>query len=279
MEGEPMMAVAYYRTRPSEPEASEMALQLQRQAVQRYIGTGHYTLVGEFIEREGEREEGWPAYVAAVQAAVAHTYDEGDPSVRLIIASHAGIGSGEPFKEPNVSRDQAADGAMIMNVMLSTALVPTQPEIALPPDAPGSFCLYADFRPRQLDTLVYLCNAGPGELTEVTAAIDAISMHQFYRSEPAERWNAVDYTQEKRWDRIASGTCVLVNTLSHYTWDEVNRYRLTYTDAAGQHWTAEADDLSLNACRLSEDPSQVWVRIDAAHATQTDPGLRFDEAP
>jgi len=274
-----MKAVVYYRTRPSEPEASEMALQLQQQAVQRYIGTDHYTLVAEFIEREGESGERWPAYVAAVQAAVAQTNSEGGPSVTLIIASHAGIGSGEPFKEPSVSRDQAADGAMIMNVLLSAALVPTQPEIALPPDAPGSLCLYADFRPRQLDTLVYLCNAGLSELTEVTAAIDTISMHQFYRSEPAEKWIAVDYTQEKRWDRIASGTCVLVNTLSHVIWDEVDRYRLTYIDTAGQHWTARADDRSLNACRLSDDPSQVWVRFDAAHTTQADPGLGFDEVP
>lgn len=60
MKGEPMKAVVYYRTRPSEPEASEMALQLQQQAVQQFIGTGHHTLVAEFIEREGESGEGWP---------------------------------------------------------------------------------------------------------------------------------------------------------------------------------------------------------------------------
>ena len=35
-----------------------------------------------------------------------------------------------------------------------------QREIALPLGAPGVLCLYADFRPGQLDTLVYLCNAG-----------------------------------------------------------------------------------------------------------------------
>ena len=279
MEGEPMKAVVYYRIRPSEPEASEMALHLQRQAVQQEIRTGHYTLVAEFIEREGEDGKAWPAYATAVQAAVAHTYGEGGPSVALVIASHAGIGSGEPFEEPDVSGDQAAEGAVILNVILNAALVPTQPEIALPPDAPGPLCLYADFRPRQLDTLVYLCNAGLSELIEVTAAIDTISMHQFYRSEPAERWSAVNHTREKRWDRIASGACVLVTRLSYVICDEVDRYRLTHTDAAGQHWTANADDRGLSGCRLSDDPGQAWVRFDAAHTTQADPGVRFDEVP
>jgi hypothetical protein len=33
---------------------------------------------------------------------------------------------------------------------------------------------------------------------------------------------------------------MLINALSHYTWDEVNRYCLTLNDAAGQRRTAEA---------------------------------------
>jgi hypothetical protein len=43
---------------------------------------------------------------------------------------------------------------------LNASLIPAQPEIALPLGAPGLLCLYADFRPRQLDTLVYLCKRG-----------------------------------------------------------------------------------------------------------------------
>jgi hypothetical protein len=32
----------------------------------------------------------------------------------------------------------------------------------------------------------------------------------------------------------------------------------------GQHRTAEAHDLALNACRLAEDPDKVWVAFDVA---------------
>lgn len=57
---------------------------------------------------------------------------------------------------------------------------------------------------------------------------------------------------------------LLINTLSHYIWDEVNRYSLTFTDAAGQRRTAEAHDLTLNACRLAQNPDTVCVAFDAA---------------
>jgi hypothetical protein len=134
----------------------------------------------------------------------------------------------------------------------------------LPAGAPGLLCLYADFRPGQLDTLVYLCNAGLEVLSEVTVVIDNTSMFSFYQSEPAKRWASVDATQQIRWNVVPPGTCVLINTLSHYIWDEVNRYSLTFTDAAGQRRTAQTHDLALNACRLAQDPDNVWVAFDAA---------------
>ena len=134
------------------------------------------------------------------------------------MASHAGIGSGEPFREPNVK-----GGGGLLHVSLNASLVPAQSEIALPLGAPCPLCLYADSRPNELDTLVYICNASLDVLSEVTVVIDSTSMFSFYQSEAAQRWASVDATQQVRWDAIPPDACVLVNTLSHYIWDEVNR--------------------------------------------------------
>ena len=249
-----MKAVAYYRTRPGEPEASDLALRLQREAVQRDIEGSGLELVAEFVEREGEAgNEGYPAYVAAVCAAVAHG-EEGKPAVALIVASRAAIGSGEVFREPRVE-----GGSGVLHYWLDEPLVPTPPEIALPAGAPAPLCLYADFRPRQLDTLVYLCNAGSAMLAAVAVVTDTIDMSQFYTSELGERWAGVDDTREQQWDVMPPGTGVLVNSLGHVVWDMVSRYRLAFTDASGRRWAAEADDLALNACRLAQNPDRVWV--------------------
>ena len=147
---------------------------------------------------------------------------------------------------------------------MNASLIPAQSQIVLPIGVPGALCLYADFRPGQLDTPVYLCNAGLDALSEVTVVIDSTSMLSFYQSEPAKRWTSVDATRQVRWDAVPPGTCVPVNTLSHYIWDEVNRYSLTFTDAAGQRHTAQTHDLTLNACRLAQNPDKVWVAFDAA---------------
>jgi hypothetical protein len=101
-------------------------------------------------------------------------------------------------------------------------------------------------------------------LSEVTVVIDNTSMFSFFQSQPAKRWANVDATRQVRWDVVPPGICVLINTLSHYIGDEVNRYRLTFTDAAGQRRTAKAHDLALNACRLAQDLDKVWVAFDAA---------------
>ena len=88
-----MKAVAYYRTRPSEPEASETALRLQREAVREELERGELTLVAEFIEHEGERDpETYPAFMAAVRAAVDHSSCEDLIDVAVLVASTAAIG-------------------------------------------------------------------------------------------------------------------------------------------------------------------------------------------
>ena len=86
-----MKAIVYYRTRPCEQEASELPLHLQREAVQKAVKEDGYTLVGEFIEREGESDdEALLAYVAAVRAALAHKEDENTLDVALLAwISHA----------------------------------------------------------------------------------------------------------------------------------------------------------------------------------------------
>lgn len=271
-----MRAVAYYRSRPSEPEASDLALRIQHEAVRKIVEESDLDLVVEFTEYEGEEgSENHPAYVAAVRAAIAHKKDDTMLDVALIVASQAGIGSGEPFKKPSV---EGRGG--LWHYMLNKPLIPAPLEIALPAGAPSPLCLYADFRPRQLDTLIYLCNAGLETLVEVAVATDHISMHQFYRSEPGERWVELDYAGEERWLSIPPGSCVLIAALDHFVWDEVNRYRLTYTDATGQRWTAETHDLPLNACRLAQDPDKVWVDFSPPRAAdRAVDGKRPKETP
>lgn len=96
-----MKVVAYYRTRPSEPVESDQALRAQREAVLKDVEDGGYTLVAEFIEREGEEDgKDSPAYFAAVRTALSHKGDEDVLDVMLLVASCAGIGSGEAFQQP-----------------------------------------------------------------------------------------------------------------------------------------------------------------------------------
>ncbi len=273
-------AVAYYRSRLSEPEASDLALRLQREAVRNEIEARSLDLIGEFTEREGESgTEDYPAYVAA--ACMAHGQGE---LVEFIIASRAAIGSGEPFKEPAIEfeppddQDIFAQGYIISELL--TPLVQHASEIMLPDGAPGPLCLYADFRPRQLDTLVYLCNATAEALRDVVVATECISMYEFYSSQTNECWEQASRTFEQRWAAVPPGTCVQVAWLNHIIWDEVCRHRLTYADMAGQRWTAEAHDLSFNASRLAQDPDKVWATFSPARAMgQAAPGTRPKETP
>ena len=273
-------AVAYYRSRPSEPEASDLALRLQHEAVRNEIEKSGLALIGEFTEREGESgTEGCPAYVAA--ARMAHGQGE---LVEFIIASRAAIGSGEPFKEPDIKfeppDDQDIFGQGFITCELLTPSVERASEITLPNGAPGPLCLYADFRPRQLDTLVYLCNATPETLLDVVIATECISMYAFFHSQTDEYWEEASRTSEKRWAAVPPGTCVQVAWLNHVIWDDVRRYRLTYADAAGRRWTAEAHDGSLTPYWLAQDPGMAWVVFSEADETDhAAPGTRPKEAP
>jgi len=129
---------------------------------------------------------------------------------------------------------------------------------------PGGLYLYADFRPRQLDTPLYLCNAGTEVLAEVEVTIGTISLFQFHRLQGPERWATVQESYGKQFEAVPPGRCVLINTLDHVIADEVNRYCLSFTGAEGRRTTMEAHDRTLTASWLEEDPANVWVRFGDA---------------
>lgn len=275
-----MKAVAYYRSRPSEPEASDLALRLQHEAVRNETERGGFTLIGEFTEHEGESgAEGCPAYVAA--ARMAHGQGE---LVQLVIASRAAIGSGEPFKEPDIAfeppDDQDIFGKGFITSELLAPSVEHASEIMLPDGAPGSLCLYADFCPRQLDTFVYLCNATPEALLDVAVRTECITMYEFHRFQGKERWAKADGSFEQRWATVPPGACVQVAWLNHVIWDDVRRHRLTYADRAGRRWAAEAHDRSFSPNWLAEDPANAWIALSPARAMDpAAPGAQSGETP
>jgi hypothetical protein len=195
--------------------------------------------------------------------------------VQFIIATSAAIGTGETFKEPHVEGARS-----LFYCYLGTRLIPAAPEIALPAGAPGPLCLYADYRPRQLETLVYLCNAGPDPLAEVTLVTDTIDGNEFSTLKPDKRWAEARDPQVQQVNTVPPGTCVLVNALCHQFSESVNRHRLTFSDAAGRRWTTWAHDHPLNAWWLAEDPDEVWVTFrPACPADQTGAEEQPKEAP
>lgn len=252
---------------------------LQPGAVRKALEEGSLDLIGEFTEREGEGgTEGCPAYTAA--ARMAHGQGK---LVNFIIASRAAIGSGEPFKEPDIEFEPPDDQdpfgqGHIMHELL-TPSVGHASEIMLPAGAPGPLCLYAASRPRQLDTLVHLCDAMSEALLGVAVATECISMCEFLHSQTDECWEQASRTFEQRWATVPPGTCVQVAWLNHVIWDDVRRYRLTYADAVGRRWAAEAHDRSLTPCWLAEDPGNAWVAFGPARAMdQAAPGTRPNRA-
>ena len=273
-------AVAYYRSRPSEPEASDLALRLQHEAVRKALEEGSLDLIGEFTEREGEiGTESYPVYVAA--AHMAHRQGE---LVQLVIASRAAIGSGEPFKESDIEfeppDEQDIFGGGYITVELLTPSVERASEITLPDGAPGPLCLYADFRPRQLDTLVYLCNGTPEALRDAVVRTECIAMNDFFPSRAEECWAKASRTFEQRWATVPPGACVQVAWLNHVIWDDVRRHRLTYADRAGRRWTAEAHDAPFTPYWLAKDLANAWVALSPARAMdQAAPGTRPAETP
>jgi hypothetical protein len=240
-------AVVYYRSRPSESVASERALLLQRRAVQNAIDEHGYVVIAEFTEREGESGEGRPAYAEAEEAAL-------NEKAFLLVASNAGIGSGTPFRRPFAKGHHG-----VFHVDLNAQLVPPRQTIALPVGSSADLSLYADYRPSQLDTLIYLCNSGATALSDVVVAIDSISMKEFYEATGDECWAHSFRSESVGSEKIQPGSCELMNVLSHYIWDIVNRYLITFTNATGHRRTVEANDLPFNASRMSQDPQGVWL--------------------
>ena len=249
-----MKAVAYYRTRPGEPDASKLALRLQQEAVRAGIERDGCDLAAEFIEREGEPgAEAWPAYAAAVNAAVALKTDESVLDVMFHVASRCGIGSGEPFERPWIGIEGG-----LWNCDLNAELVPTRAEIPVPQNAPAPICLYGEYRRTQLDTNIYFCNAGPDALVDVALGIEVVSGESMQRWPPGEPGPPATPPYERRWDAIPAGRAVLVGRLYHGIRNDVCRYRLTF--AAGGHRRAmQADDDALSTLFNAESLDPPWV--------------------
>jgi hypothetical protein len=248
-------AVAYYRSRPSEPNASNLALSLQREAVQQAVAERGLEIVAEFVEREGEDgSETYPAYIGAAHATAAHKNGKGLVDAMLIIATQAAIGSGEPFYSPSV------DGANgFMHIHLQARSVPAPVEIVLPAGAPAPLCLYADCHPSQLETLIYLCNGGPTALADVVVKTDGAIVGELLSAKQRnEAWTPSN-RRDQRWTSLPPGRCVLLGSLDHLIWDYAHRYGITFTDTTGQRWETIAYDVNLSICDLNEDPTKVWA--------------------
>lgn len=257
-----MKAVVYYRTRPSEPEASDVALGLQRNAVRQCLEEEKLIVVAEFIEREGESDpETYPAFVAAVQSGVGHSSGDGPIDVAFLVASVAAIGTGQPFQEPS-----APGGHKLFWFHVGAPSIPTQTEMTLPEGAPGPLCLHAVFYPRQLKTLIYLCNAGAEPLQAVRVMSTTIEMATFFEKKGDDRW---DDTQpfEQCWDKLPPNFCIQINQLSHTFWDYVTRYQLTYADASGQRRQTEAHDCNLCVSDMPQS-ERAWVEFDRPTLTR-----------
>lgn len=263
-----MKAIVYYRSQPSEPDASNVALERQRAAVRRDVQDSGYAVVGEFVEREGEPgSEGYPAYIAAVEAACAAREDPDWGDVAVIVASNGAIGSGDPFIEPQVESSNA-----LLFVTLDEPTIPHATEIPIPANAPGQLSLYAVVRHPQLDTLIYLCNAGPSAITDVELLIDEISTSDDLSSDDREsqdRWHA---TEEKRLDAVPARVCVQVNRLSHALPELNFLYRLRFTDEEGRRCMTTCGDGILNAWYVTENPDKVWVAFPPARSADEDAG-------
>jgi len=148
--------------------------------------------------------------------------------------------------------------------------MPIQSEMALPKGAPGPLCLYAVFCPRQLNTLIYLCNAGSDPLPAVRITSTTIEMATFFREEGDDRWSDAQ-SSERCWDLLPISQCIKINQLSHTFWDYVTRYKLTYVDASGQRWQTETHDCNLCVCDKPES-ERAWVEFrPLASAGATNP--------
>ncbi len=261
--------VVYLRTRPSEPEVSAGALAVQRAAVQAEVGSAASII--EFIEAEGDSDDqDRPAYRAAWQLVSESACGDGPV---LIIATREAIGGGQPFisdpivlKQPGPEPSTVAEGRppeepryVPLVIELDAPLHPDLSLIEPPAGAPAPICLYADPRPGQLRTLIYLCNTGSDILRDVTVHMNEISIAEFYRSRgPVEQWVEADDASVERWENLEPGSGLLLSVISHTFNDVVEGYVLRFTDAAGVRRKLRAISAGLSAAS-GGGAEQRWV--------------------
>jgi hypothetical protein len=119
--------VAYYRSRPIEPERSAEALEIQRARVRDYAAECGGMIVEAFTEVDGDTQD-YPEFRRAVEACYFHM--SGDhTSIELVVATEDPIGSGERFRPPacETAGAEAAQKGLIVQVILAEPLTPFAP--------------------------------------------------------------------------------------------------------------------------------------------------------
>lgn len=260
--------IIYYRSRPSEPEASEVAMRLQRADVQAQVEAGRIRVVAEVVEEESEatdqelrqwHRDFWDAVLAGdldlfwkvrlqarpgLDAAVAASEAYG--STEIVVVSDAAIGSGETFKPANLNWGGA-------NVRCwHGRTVETPEEIELPPGAPGRLSLYLLPRPGQLDELYYLCNAGRTPLLDVMVVADSIirfrgTVRSRLRMRPLKlraRWRKETDCIVRRCSILPPGRGILIGGDDEvFGGETIDRYWMSFTTARGRRQSVRVTDL------------------------------------
>lgn len=233
--------VAYLRSRPSEGAASDEAMSMQRQVLAEMTGRGEIAVVAEFVEMEDDSDD-WPAYRAAYREAASR-------DCTLVIVGYGAIGTGPRFSQPDMS---GTGGAEIMEI--SVPYVRFGDLIPIPEGAPAWVAFWADYRPPQGVTAVYLCNAGP----DAMEAIECTSIHCALGVD--EGFAGASCILEP----IPAGKARLFATLFHEEWSYYSRYYLTYRSCGLPQEPLKATDGPLSSALLSEDPSKIWVAFRPA---------------
>lgn len=245
----PQKVVVYYRARKREPEASEAALAVQRDKVQKYVAEIDAEIVGEVIEREGD-DNRRPAYFKAVRQAAELSKAEG-AWAGMIVATDEPIGSGKAFRAPR--RQLLGELGTILQHILSGPLQPFRPVIDLPSAPPDRLFLFTPYDPRHPTTPIYLCNPTSVPIKNVrvheadvfmgdviASTEDGKSMSEALR-ECGYRELQERGLKPEEWDSIRPHRCVLLSCVYPNTIDFTPWFTIEHTVENGGSVLLEAD--------------------------------------
>ncbi len=212
---EPLRVVAYYRTRPEEPEASAAALAVQEAGVAAWVERRPSVLVASFTEAE----QALPGCIAierpVLAEALRHCRTHG---ATLLVGTSAPIGSG-PLPAINV---------LSVPVLYAGFEIPPSEVMPLPERAPEGFSLY--FRRSGTSQLpMYLCNRTDRAITDVELAGTAVTTK-------LQDEVTASATSRRQLDRLEPGCCGLIDEYDlMIDGDGLLAFVASYTDADGVH--------------------------------------------